>query len=137
MKLRILLATIAFALSGPAWAEPVQRHSVTPSDWLQMFIGLAFVLLMIGFIAWILRRVSGPVSMGSGHLRIVSVLPVGTRERIALIQAGKDQVLVGITPSGISRIHTLSEPVEVNEPVQPEFARRLQAMLKRSETHEG
>ncbi len=132
-RLFILLA----AAATPAWAEKVPSHTVTSSDWLQMLLGLGFVLLMIGAIAWLLKRISGPTALSSGHLRILSVLAVGTRERIALVQAGKDQVLVGITPAGISRIHALSEPVEIAEPAQPEFARRLQAMLSRSESHEG
>ncbi len=136
MKLRILLSGVGLLAALPAWAEPAQRHTVTAGDWLQMLAGLSFVLIMIGAIAWFMRRVSGPTMMGNGHLRILSVLPVGTRERIALVQAGKDQVLVGITPAGITRIHALSEPVEVPEPVQPEFARRLQAILSRSESHE-
>ncbi len=131
------LFALPLACTTPVWAQTAPAHTVTSADWLQMFIGLGFVLLMIGAIAWVLKRVSGPTAISSGHLRILSVLAVGTRERIALIQAGKDQVLVGITPTGISRIHALSEPVEVAEPAQPEFARKLQAMLSRSESHES
>ena len=50
---------------------------------------------------------------GSTHraLRVVATLPVGTRERIAIIQAGDAQVLIGLSPGRIQTLHVLERPV--------------------------
>jgi flagellar protein FliO/FliZ len=49
-----------------------------------------------------------------------------------MLQVGKEQIVVGVTSSKISKLHNLAEPVEVAEPkpVSGVFAQRLQEAMQ-------
>lgn len=116
-------------------AEPVKNVGesvVQPSDhFLQIVMSLVLVLLIIFLSAWMLRRYGRYPGVADGNLKVLGTLSVGQRERILLIQVGKEQVLVGVTSSRISTLHQLSENVVVNQPqpVTGSFAQRLQEAL--------
>ena len=80
-----------------------------------MLGALTGVLLLIFAAAWLMRRIQQGQGGGRGHLRIVSVLPLSAKERVVLIQAGEDQVLMGVSGAGIQHLHTLNSPIELNE----------------------
>ncbi len=105
-----------------------------------MLGALAGVLLLIFAAAWFLRRLQQGQGSGRGHLRIVSVLPLSAKERIILLQAGEEQVLMGISGAGIQHLHTLKEPVQA-EPVTDgapvplqDFASHLKNVMGRGRT---
>ncbi len=117
---------------------PRATPAVTGSDWLQMLAGLALVMTLIIGCAWLARRMSGAGAFGNRHLKVLSSLSLGARERIALIEVGSEQVLVGVTPNSIRRLHVLENPVASDVPGRPtEFSRRIQELIKRGETHEN
>ncbi len=81
-----------------------------------MLGALTGVLLLIFAAAWLLRRLQQSQGGSRGHLRIVSVLPLSAKERVVLIQAGEEQVLMGVSGAGIQHLHTLNSPIELNDP---------------------
>lgn len=98
----------------------------------QVAIALVVVLLLIVGTGWLMRRLSvmGPGG-SSRQLRVVASLAVGTRERLAVIEVGSRQILVGITPQQISTLLVLEEPLD-QKGGDGDFARSLQALLRRS-----
>jgi len=120
---------------------PAIGSSVTqPSEYFgQIVLSLVLVLLIIFLAAWLLRRYGRFPGVADGNLKVLGALSVGQRERILLLQVGKDQVLVGVTSSKITRLHQLEEPVEVthNETQKSQFAQKLQEALnsKKDGTH--
>jgi flagellar protein FliO/FliZ len=101
------------------------------------FVGLVLVLGLILAMAWLLKRMPG-AGRGlrqSDQLRVVSMLSVGTKERVAVIQVGGEQLLVGVSPGGISRLYLLPEPLEVTPPptlpTLPDFADLLAKRLRK------
>jgi flagellar protein FliO/FliZ len=51
---------------------------------------------------------------------------------VAVIQIGKEQLLVGVSPGGISRLYLLPEPLEVAPaPTLPDFADLLAKRLRK------
>jgi len=65
-------------------------------------------------------------------MRIISAIPVGSRERIALVEIADKQVLVGITQHNINLLHSFEEPVvNKNDKTGPDFASRLQSILSK------
>ena len=101
----------------------------------QVTLGLLVVLALIFVMGWLLRRVGQGNFTGSRHLKIVASLALGTRERIALVQVGEQQLLLGITPNSINNLQTFAEPVirldEAN-PNASDFAQRLKALMPRN-----
>ena len=73
--------------------------------WLMVIIGLILAL------AWVAKRFSNGTGFGSQGMKVISALPVGNRERIALVQVGDKQILLGIAPGNVSKLHVFDEPV--------------------------
>lgn len=91
------------------------------------------VLIFIFVAAWLLKRLQYGQSTTRRHLKIISVLPLSARERVILVQAGSEQVLMGVSSAGIQHLHTLSEPVgveqELTEPAPLGFAEQLRKLM--------
>ncbi|MEF1174177.1 flagellar biosynthetic protein FliO, partial [Vibrio sinaloensis] len=67
---------------------------------------------------------------------VVRQIPVGTRERIMIVQAGEEQFLVGVTAQSIQLISKLDKPIsqeELNKPAfaASPFASQLSQLLKK------
>ena len=80
---------------------------------------VVFLLLIIGIIlllAWLVNKTQGQRLIGNnGKLKMVAVLPLGMKEKIAVIQVGSKQLLVGITPQQITTLAELDEPLPFAE----------------------
>ena len=112
--------------------KEVGEAVVQPSDYfLQIVLSLSLVLLIIFLSAWMLRRYGRTPGVANGNLKVLGALSVGQRERVMLLQVGKEQILVGVTSSRITTLHQLPENIET-EQVQPfngSFAHRFQEAL--------
>jgi len=131
-----LFAFLMFGFSTALLAvEPVKEVGesvVQPSDYfLQIVLSLVLVLLIIFLAAWMLRRYGRYPGVADGNLKVLGALSVGQRERILLLQVGKEQILVGVTSSRISTLHQLPENIEAQEsqPLGSSFAQRFQEAL--------
>ncbi|MGM0541617.1 MAG: flagellar biosynthetic protein FliO [Pseudomonadota bacterium] len=133
-----LLPSLFFSASSFAAELPAVGESVTrPSEYFgQILVSLVLVLLIIFVAAWLLRRYGRFPGVADGHLKVIGTLSVGQRERIMLLQVGKEQILVGVTSNQISTLHQLEELVQVkdNVPISGQFSQRLQDALKSRDT---
>ncbi len=113
-------------------AASIGSNVTQPSEYFgQIILSLVLVLLIIFISAWLLRRYGRFPGVADGNLKVLGALSVGQREKILLLQVGKEQILVGVTTTRISRLHQLEEPIEVKqtEAVSGQFAQRLQEAL--------
>lgn len=101
---------------------------------LNVTLGLLFILALIFSISWFVKRFGQGAFSGNGSLKIIATLPLGTRERIVLIDAGGKQLLLGITPTHINTLHVFETPVITSaaEANNTEFSRKLMALLQRN-----
>jgi len=78
---------------------------------LQTAIWLLVIVSLILVLAWAVRRFTniGPKSVGA--MRVLSALPVGNRERIALVQVGDKQLLIGVAPGHVSTLHVFDDNI--------------------------
>ena len=81
-------------------------------DLLTTFGSLVFVVAIILGLAWLLKRMRLPAMGNQQGLAILSQIPVGTKERIAVVKVNDEQFLVGITSQSINLISKLENPVE-------------------------
>jgi len=91
------------------------QRNIGISDFLISFLFLAIIVMLIIFMAWIFKR-SG-LSPGSGNqiIKIISAIHLGQKEKIALIEVGNQQLLIGISPGNIQKLLTLDNPVKVDK----------------------
>lgn len=138
-----LAALATLIITGPVLAEetaqaaqeaPV-RAPDTVGTLVSLGIGLLAVIAIIYGCAWIIRRMNGMSGMNNNAIKVVSVMALGARERLALIEVGGQQILLGITPSTIRTLHVFDEPVvDASNSPTGDFARRLQGMIGKSWT---
>lgn len=112
---------------------PAFASSASQLDMASTFGSLLFVIAIIFILAWALKRMRLPSMMGQDGLKVVRQLPVGTKERLVIVQAGEEQFLVGITQHSINLVSKLEKPIEDAEPVPAQFAQQLSQLLKKDE----
>jgi flagellar protein FliO/FliZ len=112
LKALLRVAAVALAPVAAHAAAPVPATDpIGPASVLQLTLSLAAVVAAIFGLGWILRRLHGLPNSTHRALKVIATLPVGTRERIAIIQAGDTQVLIGLSPGRIQTLHVLEKPV--------------------------
>ena len=115
-----------FATSSVAFA------ATPPSlDLATTFGSLIFVIAFILFIAWLLKRMQVPAMSNQQGLAIVRQIPVGTKERIAIVQVGDEQFLVGITTQSIQLISKLDKPLTQEMLEKSTFSSQLSQLMKK------
>jgi flagellar protein FliO/FliZ len=99
---------------------------------LNVTLGLAAIIGLIFVLSAFVKRFGSGTFATNSQLKILSSMPLGTRERIVLIDAGGQQLLLGITPTSINTLHVFSEPIVIdNKPeVQSDFSQKLMAILQ-------
>ncbi len=117
------------AQSGESGATVIDP--VSPTYMMKLTGGLLLVVAIIFTIAWMLKRLNLTQQSQGGALRIVAGLSVGTRDRIVLVQVGDEQILVGLSPGRMEKLHALSQPIPVDENVNtmPPFAQKLNELM--------
>ncbi len=119
---------------GAAPAQKIGQHAPSTPGIGGALVGLILVLGLILGMAWLLKRMPG-AGLGirpSEQLRVVSMLSVGTKERVMVIEVGKEQLLIGVTATGITALHTLPAPLVVAPaPAMPNFADLLARRLRK------
>ncbi|MGM0953510.1 MAG: flagellar biosynthetic protein FliO [Pseudomonadota bacterium] len=141
--MRILTGWImALLVAAPVAAQEAEKSggdAARAPDTLATVVtlgaGLLAVIAIIYGCAWLIRRMTGMTGMNNNAIRVVSVMAIGARERIALVEVGGQQILLGITPSAIRTLQVFEEPVvDASTPANSDFARRLQGMIGKSWT---
>ncbi len=104
---------------------------------LQLVLGLMLVIGLIFLLAWLVRRIqqSLPVKSSNQVISLLASQALGPRDRLLLVQVGKEQILLGLTPGTITPLHVLQEPVDISAPegnMTSAFAQRLAKALKTS-----
>lgn len=104
------------------------------ADYLQMILGLGVVIALIVGMAWFMRRMGNLQASVEGPFKILGGLSMGQRERIVLVQVGETQILLGVSPGRINKLHVLEQPLTIskgaNQKISTSFAERLSAVLK-------
>lgn len=122
------------ALAAADLPQPVVVSPVTTL--IKLAVATALVCAIFWAAARVMKRLQGASVRSHGRLRIVDSLSVGQRERVLIIQAGDEQMVVGVTGHQINMLHTLASPIENAESAiattQPnDFRQKLQTALKR------
>lgn len=129
-----VLNTSVYAATSEAASNAIMKSTPEPSQYLgQIVLSLIAVLVLIFIAAWFLKSFSRFPGAASGHLRVLGALSVGQKEKVILLQVGKEQIVVGVTTAEITFLHRLSETVEVEEfkpaVISSVFSKRLQDAL--------
>jgi len=132
IALQFLASVLYAATDETSKSIPSVPDPVGVGDFFQVFLGLAIVVIAIVAMAWIIKRTGYVNTRANGQLKVVGGLTLTQRERLLLIQVGKKQLLLGVSPGGISTLHELEENIDTNDDSKPSmesFAHKLQSLL--------
>jgi flagellar protein FliO/FliZ len=68
---------------------------------------LLSLVLVVGFIfaaAWVVRRMPLGFTRGNGPLKVLAALPLGPRERLVLVEARGEELLIAVSPAGVFNV---------------------------------
>ena len=100
-------------------ADPFSATAVA-----QLVLGLIFVIGLILLLAWIAKRTLN-LTQNTRQIRMIAGLPLGARERVVLIEVGKEQMLLGVAPGRVNLLTRFEEPVVDSDTAQPVFGQHL------------
>ncbi len=130
-----LLTAVAASAAGQQGASVMSLSAM-----LEMILWLAVVVGFIFACAWAYKRLNGGMLAPMGVIKVRSVTSVGNRERIALVEVGETQLLVGVTSNQINTLHVFDKPaIELSSAtdkpssVNSEFAAKLQGLLNKDQ----
>jgi flagellar protein FliO/FliZ len=96
---------------------------VDVGDLSSMIMSLALVIAFIFGAAYVVRRMPfGGVARRSDALKVVAALPLGPKERLLLVQARDQELLIAVSPAGVFNLGARGQapadaPVAAKEPV--------------------
>lgn len=115
------------SISNLASSGPISNSGI-----LEMMAGLIFVVVLIFVLAWLYKRLGNNALGLSNAIKVIAAMSLGNRDRIALIEVGEKQMLIGISPGRISTLHVFDEQIELptnRESSETDFASKLQSVL--------
>lgn len=83
---------------------------------MEVVVGLVIVLLAIMIIAWLARNYLNIRSMGGSGIRVVGGVSLGGKERVVVVEVSGEQVMLGVSPGRINKIHILENKIEERSP---------------------
>jgi flagellar protein FliO/FliZ len=100
----LLWLPLAHALMPDTAAPKQAARAVSSTDVASWGFGLVVVLAVFFLCVWGMRKLSGLTVGGTEKMRLIGGLTLGLREKVILLQVGKKQLILGVTPG---RIETL------------------------------
>lgn len=102
-KQTIVALALLPSLGAAAGTAPVAAGQA-----LQVVLGLCVVLGMIVAAAWAARRLQAIRPQGSGHIRVIEGMALGTRDKLLLVEVDGRRVLLGLSPGRIATLHSFN-----------------------------
>jgi len=118
--MRYLFLFLILSLPKLVWAvgQPVvgskALEPLSTTNLIQWTLGLFVVLVFMGVIAWIARRMIGLSVNQTTQLRVLASLSLGHREKTMLVRAGDTHLLLGVSPGRVQTLHVF-EVGEIKE----------------------
>lgn len=126
----LALSSLALAASAAAPAAAPAGSPLSSAGTLAgMFGSLILVIGLILLCAWLLKRMGSLQSNGSNLLRVRASLSVGLKERVVLVEAAGETLLLGVSPGGVTCLHRFDAPLPAEASTPNAFAQVLQKQL--------
>ena len=106
---------------------------INGTDILGLGLSTLVVVAAVVGLGWLYSRFRLPGSGSADIINIIASQALGPKERLLLIEVGGQQLLVGLTSSQLSTLHTFEDPVSVDKvvPESPGFLERLRSAQRR------
>ena len=119
-------------------SQPVTTTAVSDGAIGKMFFGLAGVLILIFACSWMLKRFNINKFGMTNSLSVSGVLPIGAKEKVVVVDIEGTRLVLGVTTTNITKLHTLdaadeqSPPMkeEKKSPISSDFSEKMKKIMK-------
>lgn len=88
------------------------------TEYFSTLMPVVIVLALFVLIAWLFQQLGKKTFVKAGLLSIKENVPIGTNERLVLVEVDDKWLLLGVTTGSINTLMTLdSPPTVVNKPI--------------------
>ena len=87
-------------------------NSIQTGYVVQVLLSLVLVVGVIVLLSFLLKKINLQARTGSGAVRILSVVPLGAKDRLLLVAVGEEQLLLGSSPGRVEKLHILDKPID-------------------------
>lgn len=111
------------------------KRVIEPVDSLgKVVLMLVVVIALILALAWLLNKTKSLRFVGSqqGVIKTLAVMPLGVKEKVALVQVGDKQLILGITSQQINCLGELDTPLQAQSQDEQAQANSFAELLKRA-----
>lgn len=131
MTRHVTFAAALGVMPHAALAQNATGATAAATGMGQMLLGLAVVIALVFGAAWVARRLGVQGHDASPLLKRIAAMSVGPRERIVIVEAGNDWLVVGVTAQSIRTLHTLPKGVVPETPAS-QLAGGFAALLQKA-----
>lgn len=106
----ILLTTLIWPISS--WSAPAisgNYAAVTGSELLKISVALLFIVLLIIFLSWIIKRLNRANSGANSSMSILACTNLGMKEKMVLVKVGSRILLVGVAAGSVNTLCDFGE----------------------------
>jgi flagellar protein FliO/FliZ len=100
-----MMHRVAMLASGVLAADTaLAAPTVAMADLSGVILSLALVVGFIFAAAWVVRRMPLGLGRSTGPLKVLAALPLGPRERLVLVEARGEELLIAVSPAGVFNV---------------------------------
>jgi len=127
---RLLCAALTVGIPAAAAQDGAAPQFFSAGYLAQVLLSLLLVLGLLLLAVYLLRRVNSYAATSGQPLRVLASHSVGTREKVVLLSAGGQQLLLGVAQGSVRTLHVFAEPVVSESPAGAPAGRDFQHILR-------
>jgi len=81
---------------------------------VQVLLSLLLVVGVIVLLSVLVKKFNLQSRTGSGAVRVLSVVPIGAKDKLLLVEVGEEQILLGSSPGSLQKLHKLETPIDLS-----------------------
>lgn len=108
-----IAAEFGYEIEEQSSRNSALTNSVQTDYVVQVLLSLMLVVGVIVLLSFLLKKINLQTRTGSGAVRILSVVPLGAKDRLLLVAVGEEQLLLGSSPGSVQKLHTLDKPIDL------------------------
>ncbi|MBV1869880.1 MAG: flagellar biosynthetic protein FliO [Gammaproteobacteria bacterium] len=106
------------------------EKGISSARYFEMLVALLLIVLLIGALAWGLRRLNLPIMAGTNKMKVESTLSLGHKEKLLIVNVENQRLLLGSTAGQITLIDRLPASSELRND-QNVFSGKLSAVIQK------
>ena len=122
-------AAITAVISAPDAVKAAAPRPTAGISLGKMALSLGIVVAIVLVLGWVFKKLTLRLP-GSRHIKIISTLALGQKERLLVIEMQGKQRVIGVTANSVNFLFELENPLP-EEKLASDFHTQLQSLLKK------